>query len=181
MIRGVHHTAVSTPNLERALAFYRDLLGFEVLSEFAWPVGTEVADRITGLKGSSAKAAMLRAGNIMLELFQYETPVPKPGHPVRPVCDHGITHVCLDVTDLDTEYEDRASGDPEFGEPHRSRARLAKAGPSLVGRASPYGFPVCEGPLGPRGGPTNRAPSRRGANGSPVQRRVRRGGIIQSL
>jgi catechol 2,3-dioxygenase-like lactoylglutathione lyase family enzyme len=48
---------------------------------------------------------MLRAGNIMLELFQYETPVPKPGHPVRPVCDHGITHVCLDVTDLDTEYE----------------------------------------------------------------------------
>jgi catechol 2,3-dioxygenase-like lactoylglutathione lyase family enzyme len=105
MIRGVHHTAVSTPNLERALAFYRDLLGFEVLWEFAWPAGTEVADRITGLEGSSAKAAMLRAGNIMLELFQYETPVPKPGHPVRPVCDHGITHVCLDVTDLDTEYE----------------------------------------------------------------------------
>ena len=109
MIRGVHHTAISTGNLERALAFYRDLLGFEVLSEFSWPVGTEVADHITGLKGSSARAAMLRAGNLMLELFQYETPAPKPGDPVRPVCDHGITHLCLDVTDLDAEY-DRLKG-----------------------------------------------------------------------
>jgi len=30
MIRGIHHTAISTGNLERALAFYRDLLGLRV-------------------------------------------------------------------------------------------------------------------------------------------------------
>jgi catechol 2,3-dioxygenase-like lactoylglutathione lyase family enzyme len=47
---------------------------------------------------------MLRAGNAMIELFQYETPPPKQGDPNRPVCDHGITHLCLDVTDLDAEY-----------------------------------------------------------------------------
>ena len=27
MIRGIHHTAISTRNLNRMLAFYRDLLG----------------------------------------------------------------------------------------------------------------------------------------------------------
>ena len=24
---------------------------------------------------------------------------------MRPVCDHGITHICLDVADIDAEYE----------------------------------------------------------------------------
>ncbi len=104
MIRGIHHTAISTGNLERALAFYRDLLGFRVLFEFAWPQGTAVADAITGLQQSSARAVMLHAGNAVIELFQYETPTPRPGDPQRPVADHGITHICLDVTDLDAEY-----------------------------------------------------------------------------
>ncbi len=104
MIRGIHHTAISTGNLERMLAFYRDLLGFRVLLDFEWQVGTEIADRITGLQGSSARAVMLHAGNACIELFQYATPAPRPGDPHRPVCDHGITHICLDVVDLDTEY-----------------------------------------------------------------------------
>jgi catechol 2,3-dioxygenase-like lactoylglutathione lyase family enzyme len=105
MIRGVHHTAISTGNLERALAFYRDLLGFRVLSEFAWPVGTETADKITALRDSSARVVMLHAGNAVIELFEYTSPTPRPSDPQRPVSDHGITHICLDVKDLDAEYE----------------------------------------------------------------------------
>jgi catechol 2,3-dioxygenase-like lactoylglutathione lyase family enzyme len=81
MIRGIHHTAI------------------------AWPAGTEVADKITGLERSSARAVMLHAGNALIELFQYESPSPRPGDPERPVSAHGITHVCLDVEDLDAEYE----------------------------------------------------------------------------
>jgi len=104
MIRGVHHTAISTPNLERALRFYRDLLGFRVVFEFGWPTGTEVADRITALHDSSARAVMLRTGNVVIELFEYSSPRPRPADPRRPVGDHGITHICLDVTDLDAEY-----------------------------------------------------------------------------
>lgn len=104
MIRGIHHAAISTGNLERMLAFYRDLLGFRVLFDFAWPAGTSVADRITGLEQSAARAVMLHAGNAVIELFEYTSPVPRPGDPRRPVCDHGITHICLDVTDLDAEY-----------------------------------------------------------------------------
>jgi catechol 2,3-dioxygenase-like lactoylglutathione lyase family enzyme len=105
MIRGIHHTAISTCDMQRALAFYRDLLGFETTFEFAWPAGTEIADAITGLEGSSAQAVMLKAGNTFVELFQYGTPAPRAGDPNRPVCDHGITHLCLDVRDLDAEYE----------------------------------------------------------------------------
>ncbi len=105
MIRGIHHTAISTGNLERSLAFYRDLLGLEVIVEAGWPRGTEGADKITALENSSARFVMLKAGNAMIEIFEYASPSPKDGDPNRPVCDHGITHLCLDVTDLDAEYE----------------------------------------------------------------------------
>jgi catechol 2,3-dioxygenase-like lactoylglutathione lyase family enzyme len=40
VINGIHHTAISTPNLERMLAFYRDVLGFEVMMEMGGPAGT---------------------------------------------------------------------------------------------------------------------------------------------
>ena len=105
MIRGIHHTAISTGDLERALAFYRDLLGFPVVFEFAWPAGTDVADMITDLRQSSARAVMLQAGNAIIELFEYASPTPRQGDPRRPVSDHGITHICFDVTDLDAEYQ----------------------------------------------------------------------------
>jgi catechol 2,3-dioxygenase-like lactoylglutathione lyase family enzyme len=104
-IRGVHHVAISTGDLERAIEFYEGLLGFEVVWRFAWPVGIPTADLITGLEGSSAKAAILRAGNTHIEIFEYSSPTPKAGDPKRPVCDHGITHIALDVIDIDAVYE----------------------------------------------------------------------------
>lgn len=127
MIRGIHHTAISTSNLERALAFYRDLLGFEVDIEFNWPVGTEVADKITGLKDSSARAAMLKAGNTMIELFQYESPLPQRGDSNRQVNEHGITHICLDVTDVDAEYERLQAAGVKFHCPPQEFGGVAKA------------------------------------------------------
>jgi len=105
MIQGVHHTAISTGDIDRALRFYRDLLGFTEVWSSSWEVGTTVVDSIVGLKDSSARVAMLRAGNACIELFQYNTPHPQPGDANRPVCDHGITHLCLQVEDIDAEYE----------------------------------------------------------------------------
>jgi len=105
MIHGIHHTAISTPNLERSLKFYRDLLGAQTVTDFEWPAGLEVADQIVGLKDSSARAVMLRLGNAMIELFEFTSPSPQSGDPERPVCDHGITHICLDVSDIEAEYE----------------------------------------------------------------------------
>ena len=104
MIRGIHHTAISTPDIDRAIAFYRDLLGFEVLVNGAWQRGVESVDTLIGLKDSAARMAMLKKGNAMLELFEFESPAPAPGDPQRPVNDHGLTHICLDVTDLSSEY-----------------------------------------------------------------------------
>ena len=105
MIAGIHHTAISTPDIERALAFYRDLLGFEEVFKLNWEVGDETLDAITGLRDSSARVAMLKANNACIELFQYASPTPVTPDGERPVCDHGITHLCLQVDDVDAEYE----------------------------------------------------------------------------
>ena len=105
MIRGIHHVAISTSDLARSIAFYRDLFGFEVVAEFGWPVGSELSDRIMGLEGTSGRAAVLRGSNAMLEIFEFASPTPSPADPRRPVCDHGLTHICLEVRDIAAEYE----------------------------------------------------------------------------
>jgi catechol 2,3-dioxygenase-like lactoylglutathione lyase family enzyme len=103
MIR-FHHTAISTPNLDRVVAFYRDLFGFEVAVDFGWPAGSDVTDRIMALDGSAGRLAMLRKDNAMIEIFEFSAPTPQPAAPQRPVCDHGLTHLCFDVEDIQAEY-----------------------------------------------------------------------------
>lgn len=104
MIHGIHHTAISTSDIERSLRFYRDLLGFEEMFKLNWEVGDKTLDDITGLTDSSARVVMLKAANACVELFEYATPAPRPAEERRPVCDHGITHLCLQVSDIDGEY-----------------------------------------------------------------------------
>jgi catechol 2,3-dioxygenase-like lactoylglutathione lyase family enzyme len=104
MIKGIHHTAISTPDLDRLVAFYRDVMGFEVTKEGSW-ANNPVNDRIIGLAGSAARSVKLRAGNAYLEFFQYSAPTPQPGDPNRPPHHHGYTHIALEVTDIDAEYE----------------------------------------------------------------------------
>lgn len=111
MILGVNHVALSVPDMDSALSFYCDQLGFEKLADTGWPSGTEAADRILGVAGTSARVCHIGVGNLLIELFQFGDCEPQPQDPDRPVIDHGITHIALAVTDLDDEY-----------------ARLSKAG-----------------------------------------------------
>lgn len=105
MIRGIHHVAISTPDLDRLVGFYRDVIGADLLRVSGWPEGNDIIDSIVGLHGSSCRAATLRLGNAYLEIFEYLTPPGDPQKASRPVNDHGYTHFCLDVVDIDAEYE----------------------------------------------------------------------------
>ncbi|MET0546464.1 MAG: VOC family protein [Caulobacterales bacterium] len=118
MINGLHHVALSTPDLDRLRNFYVNALGFaEVEWTGGWPRGSALIDSIVGLRDSSCRQIMLRAGNLYIEVFEYHTPAPKPGDPNRPVCDHGYTHFALDVTDIDKEYERLKAAGMRFHHP----------------------------------------------------------------
>ncbi|WKZ12009.1 MAG: VOC family protein [Gammaproteobacteria bacterium] len=111
MISGFHHAALSTPDLDRCIEFYTGVIGCEVAWTFAWPQGSRAADEVTGLADSAARAAMLRLGSSFLEVFEFSSPIPRAVHADRPACDHGISHICLEVVDIHQEYERlRAAG-----------------------------------------------------------------------
>jgi len=105
MIKGFHHAAISTPDLERCISFYTETIGGAVAWEFGWEAGTPEADEVTGLHNSACRAAMLKIGATFLEVFEYTAPPPAQQTQERPVNNHGITHICLEVTDIHSEYQ----------------------------------------------------------------------------
>jgi len=93
------HTGITVSNLERSLAFWRDVLGFES-SHTAHQKG-ELAEEITGVEGAEIKLAVLKApGGHKVELLQYLAPADRKCVNLRP-CDLGSVHVAFLVDDLD--------------------------------------------------------------------------------
>ena len=66
------HTGITVSNLERSLAFWRDVLGFE-LSHRAHQTG-ELASEITGVPGAEISLAVLKAPGHKIELLEYHAP-----------------------------------------------------------------------------------------------------------
>ena len=95
-IRGIHHTAMSVPNLDEAIEFYVNKVGMELVAPFDFDDNPEL-DQVLDLKHAAARSCMLRAGNLHLEIWEYSNPAAEPQDPKRPVCDHGYTHMCFDV------------------------------------------------------------------------------------
>jgi glyoxylase I family protein len=121
MIKGFHHAAISTPNLQRCINFYTNVIGGEVAWDFGWDKGTPEADEVTGVQNSAAKAAMLKIGETFLEVFEFSAPDQTPRSTERPVNLHGITHICLEVTDINGEYERLKAAGMKFNCPPQSQ------------------------------------------------------------
>lgn len=124
MIRGIHHVAICTPDLDRLAAFYTDVIGFDEAMATSWS-DRPLIDRMIGLTGSAARQVMLRAGNAYLELFEYTSPEPTPADPDRNPANHGYTHFCLDVTDIDAEYERLSAKGMSFHSPPPTRDEMS--------------------------------------------------------
>jgi len=111
------HTGITVSNLERSLAFWRDVLGFE-FSHRVHQTG-ELAAEITGVPGAEISLAVLKApGGHKIELLEYMAPANrKKNVDLRP-CDVGSAHVALAVDDLDAVLERvAASGWNTAGKP----------------------------------------------------------------
>jgi len=116
-IAGIHHVAVSTPDLAVARRFYVDLLGAEEVEAFEWGEGAAAIDAIVGLKDSAARQFMVRLGNAYIEVFEYLAPRSPPQDPRRPVNLFGYTHLALQVSDIDAVYKRMVAAGVEFHAP----------------------------------------------------------------
>jgi catechol 2,3-dioxygenase-like lactoylglutathione lyase family enzyme len=92
MIKQLEHPALSVADLDRSVAFYRDILGFRVI-RILEPREDAKLGTIAGLPGAKARIAHLQFGDNMLELFQYVQPTGRALPADRRQCDHGWIHV----------------------------------------------------------------------------------------
>ncbi len=96
------HFNVTVSDMDRSLAFWRDLLGLDLLGRGI--VEYPHLDEIVGLPNTRIEWAELALpGGGMIEVFRYHRPA---GSAVRPrIPDPGCTHVCLEVEGLDRLVE----------------------------------------------------------------------------
>ena len=122
-IIATNHTGITVTNLERSVAFWRDVLGFE-LSHRAHHTG-DLASEVTGVPGADISIAVLKAPGHKIELLEYHAPSHRKRAELIP-CDVGSVHVALTVDNIEAVLSTvAASGWRAVGKP-----QILKAGPN---------------------------------------------------
>lgn len=91
-----HHGGVSVPDLEASIRWYESMLGFEVERRFPIPQ-------------IPAEIAMLRRGEMRIELFHLPNAKPLPPDRREPHLDlqtHGTKHLAFAIKHVDTVAEE---------------------------------------------------------------------------
>ena len=115
MVIKADHTSFTVSDVERSVVFYRDLLGFKLLSLAERPPW--FSELATGVQGAHLKTAYLEIpGGHRLELIQYLSP---PGEKLDTRTNNvGSAHLALIVDDLQSMYRElKARGVRFKGEP----------------------------------------------------------------
>ncbi|MEM8497964.1 MAG: VOC family protein [Pseudomonadota bacterium] len=93
MINGIHHTGISVPDLDQAIAFYEQFGAFETMLRFSVP-DTAENRQAAAVSHSAAKVAWLRSSTGYVELLEFEQPG-NVGAPPPSVNDTGVRHICV--------------------------------------------------------------------------------------
>ena len=139
MFVGIHHTALSTRDLDRLVRFYQELFDFELEFDFPWDERHPAFRRTHAVAASPGTVVMIGRGDHRLEptpvwlrrmrrqrlaagerlprdfLAQIEREA--ADHPERAHADLGISHFCFQVTDLAKEYERLSAAGMAFQSP----------------------------------------------------------------
>lgn len=128
----VTHTGVTVSDIERASAFFRDVLGFTVTD----PVqhGGDYVSRLHGVADAAVRIAFCSGGGHTIELIQYVNPAPRPAAR-RSHNDSGFMHIAFLVEDIDAGARALAAAGFElFSEPQVVQAGPRKGGKNVYAR-----------------------------------------------
>lgn len=96
---GIFHTGLTVSDLDRSIAFYRDVLGLEVVTQ--WESAEPYLRRIVGFPDAELRIALLRlpgAPGHQIELLEYRSPRGARGD--ARTCNPGNAHMAFVVEDL---------------------------------------------------------------------------------
>jgi lactoylglutathione lyase len=102
-ITKAHHTGLQVGSLDRSVAFYRDVLGFEEV--FRWNPQAPYVGELVGYPQVDLHAAILRmpGSDTFLELLEYRNVERRPID--TGTANPGTAHIAFFVDDLDALYE----------------------------------------------------------------------------
>jgi catechol 2,3-dioxygenase-like lactoylglutathione lyase family enzyme len=100
MMPGLNHVGLTVSSLDASVAFYRDVVGFELFSRRR--MQGEWFDTLTHNSGADIEVAMLRLGTFVLQLVEYHA----AGGDRLALAHHhvGNPHLCIDVDDVDARH-----------------------------------------------------------------------------
>ena len=97
-IPSLGHVGLSVSNMQRSLAFYRDIVGMEVVLEL--DISDDRQARVIGVPRTKCRIAHLKLGDGVLELFEYYEPAGENRARSLRQRDHGIVHIGFEVDDF---------------------------------------------------------------------------------
>jgi catechol 2,3-dioxygenase-like lactoylglutathione lyase family enzyme len=109
------HVAVSVKDMEKAIAFYQDVIGLEKVfdREFDYPI-----DKLIGVAGAKVRIVHMQLGESVVELFDYYHPKGRDPLPNPQQSDFGLIHIGFRVTNFHETYRElRKRGVQFLGEP----------------------------------------------------------------
>ncbi len=101
-VEAVAEVGMTVSDLDRAVAFYRDVLTFEKVAESR--LSGEEFGRLQGLSSPRARVARLRLGDEVIELTQYESPKGGPFPADSRSNDRWFQHIAIIVSDMEKAH-----------------------------------------------------------------------------
>jgi catechol 2,3-dioxygenase-like lactoylglutathione lyase family enzyme len=142
-VRGLWHTGFTVSDLDAAIHFYRDLLGFELVARRM--VDAELAVALSGIADAEIEVAFLdlpggeqRDGSHDLELVHYHRPLEAgaAGYVSRP----GAAHLAIVVDDAVAAHAELSAAGVAFVSPPNLVASGARAGARMCYFRGPDGL-----------------------------------------
>jgi len=114
-MKAIRHVGIVVTNLNKALHFYRDLLGLKVTNKMV--ERGDYIDKISGLKNVKVTTIKMAAeyGNL-IELLYFHSH-PKESIDKKEICEIGVSHIAFTVENLDVEYERLLKAGVQFNVP----------------------------------------------------------------
>tara|TARA_B110000008_G_scaffold121394_1_gene123906 strand:+ start:432 stop:866 length:435 start_codon:yes stop_codon:yes gene_type:complete len=115
MIKELRHVGLVVTDIEKALDFWQNMLGFELVKRME-ESGQHV-DQMIGLQGVRVTTAKLKDQSLgMVELLQFHSHPDKSQWDGTPFST-GLTHIAFTVTDIEKTYEEFKLAGVEFPAP----------------------------------------------------------------
>src|SRR5215468_7239004 len=102
LVQSVGAVAMTVGSMERSIAFYSEVLGFEKVSDVE--VLGEAYERLQGIFGLRMRVVRLRLGEETIELREYLTPRGRPIPADSRSHDRWFQHIAIIVSDMDRAY-----------------------------------------------------------------------------